>query len=73
MEPIPAEDEIRITATHWLDEVEVDEGSTLDWQAVEGDVEHREPIDTPDRAPPLPSARGRRLAGPRAQLRPLRP
>ena len=23
LEPIPAEDEIRITATHWLDEVEV--------------------------------------------------
>jgi hypothetical protein len=46
LEPIPAEDEIRITATHWLDEVEVEE-STLDFPAVEGDVQHRERIDTP--------------------------
>jgi hypothetical protein len=46
LEPVPAEDEIRITATNWLDEVEVDE-STLDFPAIEGDVEHRERIDTP--------------------------
>ena len=46
LEPIPAEDEIRITATNWLDEVGVEE-STLDFPAVEGDVEHRERIDTP--------------------------
>jgi hypothetical protein len=46
LEPVPAEDEIRITATHWLDEVEVDE-STLDFPAIEGDVAHRERIDTP--------------------------
>jgi hypothetical protein len=46
LEPVPAEDEIRITATNWLEEVEVDE-STLDFPAVEGDVEHRERIDTP--------------------------
>jgi hypothetical protein len=46
LEPVPAEDEIRISATHWLDEVEVEE-STLDFPAVEGDVEHRERIDTP--------------------------
>jgi hypothetical protein len=46
MEPIPAEDEIRITATDWLDEVEVDDG-TLDFQAVEGDLEHRERVDSP--------------------------
>jgi hypothetical protein len=46
LEPIPAEDEIRITATNWLDEVEVGE-STLDFPAVEGDVSHRERIDTP--------------------------
>jgi hypothetical protein len=46
LEPIPDEDEIRITASHWLDEVEVEE-STLDFPAVEGDVEHRERIDTP--------------------------
>jgi len=46
LEPVPAEDEIRITATNWLDEVEV-EGSTLDFPAIEGDVSHRERIDTP--------------------------
>ena len=46
LEPVPAEDEIRITATAWLDEVEVDE-STLDFPAIEGDLEHRERIDTP--------------------------
>jgi len=46
MEPIPAEDEIRITATNWLEEVEVDNG-TLDFRAVEGDLEHRERVDTP--------------------------
>ena len=49
LEPIPAEDEIRITATNWLDEVEVGE-STLEWPAVEADarggVERRERIDT---------------------------
>jgi hypothetical protein len=46
LEPVPAEDEIRITATHWLDEVEVEE-STLDFPAIEGDIAHRERIDTP--------------------------
>lgn len=46
LEPVPAENEIRITATDWLDEVEVEE-STLDFPAVEGDVSHRERIDTP--------------------------
>jgi len=46
LEPVPAENEIRITATHWLDEVGVEE-STLDFPAVEGDVEHRERIDSP--------------------------
>ncbi len=46
LEPVPAEDEIRITATNWLEEVEVDE-STLDFPAIEGDVTHRERIDTP--------------------------
>ena len=46
MEPIPAEDEIRITATNWLDEVEVDEGSTLEWHGASR-AEGREPIDTP--------------------------
>jgi hypothetical protein len=46
LEPIPGEDEIRITATPWLDEVEVAD-STLDFPAIQGDVTHRERIDTP--------------------------
>jgi hypothetical protein len=46
LEPIPAEDEIRITATDWLDEVEVEE-STLDFPAVDGHIDERERIDTP--------------------------
>jgi hypothetical protein len=46
MEPIPEEDEIRITATPWLDEVEVGD-STLDFPAVESDLAHRERVDTP--------------------------
>ena len=48
MEPVPAEDEIRITAANvWLDEVSVEEG-TLEWTAAEGDgVGHRERVDTP--------------------------
>jgi hypothetical protein len=48
LEPIPAEDEIRITATPWLDEVEVgEEPGTIEWPAGGSDVEHRERIDTP--------------------------
>lgn len=46
LEPIPAEGEIRITATPWLEEVDVPEG-TLDFPAIEGDVQRRERIDTP--------------------------
>jgi hypothetical protein len=46
LEPVPAENEIRITATHWLDEVGVEE-STLDFPAIDGDVSHRDRIDTP--------------------------
>jgi hypothetical protein len=46
MEPVPAEDEIRITATNWLEEVEVDEGTTLEWRRASRS-EGREPIDTP--------------------------
>jgi len=46
LEPIPEEGEIRITARHWLDEVEAPE-STLDFPAIEGDVRDRERIDTP--------------------------
>jgi len=46
LEPVPDEGEIRITATPWLDEVEAPEG-TLDFPAIEGDLRHRERIDTP--------------------------
>jgi hypothetical protein len=48
MEPVPADDEIRITATNWLEEVEVDddEGTTLEWRRASRS-EGREPIDTP--------------------------
>jgi hypothetical protein len=46
LEPVPAVDEIRISARDWMDEVEIDD-STLDFPAIEGDVEHRERIDTP--------------------------
>ena len=49
MEPIPAEDEIRITATPWLDEVSDERrGDSLEWPAAEErDLQHRERIDTP--------------------------
>jgi hypothetical protein len=49
MEPIPAEDEIKITATPWLEEVsEERRGDSLEWPAAsERDIEHRERIDTP--------------------------
>jgi hypothetical protein len=46
LEPVPAEHEIRITATDWLDEVEAEE-STLNFPAVDGHIEERERIDTP--------------------------
>lgn len=51
LEPIPAEDEIRITATPWLDEVSDarhGDGDTIDWPAdSDRDLQHRERIDTP--------------------------
>ncbi len=49
MEPIPAEDEIKITATPWLEEVsDARRGDSLEWPAAsERDIEHRERIDTP--------------------------
>ena len=49
MEPIPAEDEIKITATPWLEEVSDDRrGDSLEWPAAsERDIEHRERVDTP--------------------------
>jgi hypothetical protein len=48
MEPIPAEDEITITATPWLDEVsEGRPGDSLEWPAGhDRDLQHRERIDT---------------------------
>jgi hypothetical protein len=46
LEPIPDAGEIRITVRDWLDEVEAPE-STLDFPAIEGDLAHRERIDTP--------------------------
>lgn len=49
MEPIPAEDEIKITATPWLDEVADPRlGDSLEWPAAsDRDIQHRERIDTP--------------------------
>jgi hypothetical protein len=50
LEPIPVEDEIKITAVHWLDEVsEGRPGDSLEWPAPheERDLQHRERIDTP--------------------------
>jgi hypothetical protein len=47
MEPVPAEDEIRITANDWLDEVSAHDG-TMEWTAAEGEnICHRERVDTP--------------------------
>jgi hypothetical protein len=49
MEPIPAEDEIRITATPWLEEVsDPSGGDTIQWPAdSDRDIQHREKVDTP--------------------------
>jgi len=49
MEPIPAEEEIKITATPWLEEVsESRPGDSLEWPAAsDRDIQHRERIDTP--------------------------
>jgi hypothetical protein len=47
LEPIPAEGEIRITATDWLDEVEGDDAGTLEWPAGRDPAAPRERIDTP--------------------------
>lgn len=49
MEPIPAEDEIRITATPWLEEVSDPQGGdSIEWPAdSDRDIQHREKIDTP--------------------------
>jgi hypothetical protein len=49
MEPVPTEDEIRITATPWLDEVsDPRRGDSLEWPVdSDRDIQHRERIDTP--------------------------
>lgn len=49
MEPIPAEDEIKITATPWLEEVSDPRGGdSIEWPAdSDRDIQHRERIDTP--------------------------
>jgi hypothetical protein len=49
LEPIPAPGEIKVTATHWLDEVDDERGHSLEWPAPEEerDLQHRERIDTP--------------------------
>jgi hypothetical protein len=49
MEPVPAEDEITITATPWLEEVSDPRGGdTIQWPAdSERDLQHREKVDTP--------------------------
>ncbi len=49
MEPVPAEDEIRITATPWLEEVSDSRGGeTIEWPSdAERDLQHREKVDTP--------------------------
>ncbi len=48
LEPIPAPGEIKVTATHWLDEVDDERGHSLEWPAhEERDLQHREKIDTP--------------------------
>jgi hypothetical protein len=49
MEPIPAVEEIKITATPWLEEVSDERpGDSLEWPAAsDRDIQHRERIDTP--------------------------
>jgi hypothetical protein len=49
MEPIPAEDEIKITATPWLEEVSSSEGGdSIEWPVdSDRDIQHREKVDTP--------------------------
>ncbi|MDQ2632050.1 MAG: hypothetical protein M3Y75_13920 [Actinomycetota bacterium] len=48
MEPVPAEDEIKITATPWLEEVSGSHGDSIEWPAdSDRDIQHREKIDTP--------------------------
>ena len=49
MEPVPAADEIKITATPWLEEVSGPQGGdSIEWPAdSDRDIQHRERVDTP--------------------------
>jgi hypothetical protein len=49
MEPVPAEDEIKITATPWLEEIsDSRSGDSIEWPAdSDRDLQHRERVDTP--------------------------
>jgi hypothetical protein len=48
LEPIPAEGEIRISATNWLEEVETEaDAGTIEWPAGGPGTGNRERIDTP--------------------------
>jgi hypothetical protein len=48
LEPVPGEGEIHITATNWLEEVEVEEDAgTIEWPAGAARNARRERIDTP--------------------------
>lgn len=49
MEPVPVENEIKITATPWLEEVSDPRGGdTIQWPAdADRDIQHRERVDTP--------------------------
>ena len=72
LEPIPDAGEIRITARDWLDEVGAPE-STLDFPAIEGDIAHRERIDTPRVRHLFPVPEDADWEVQRARLRPLPP
>ena len=74
MEPIPAEDEIRITATPWLEEVSDPRGGdTIQWPAdSDRDIQHREKVDTP-RVRHLFPVPGRRLGSQPPRVRVLPP
>ena len=72
LEPVPAEDEIRITATPWLDEVSEVRGGARSTAAAASATSSTASRSTPPRPPPLPGP-GRRLGGRAARVRPLRP
>ena len=72
-EPVPAEDEIRITATNWLDEVSVEKG-TMEWTAAQSDgIGDRERVDTPRVRHLFPVPEDADWEVRELELRPLRP